>query len=388
MKTIAVFTTTRAEFGILIPFIKKIAEESELNYLLFAGGTHLTIEHGSTIEEIKNEFNGVSSTFDYLLNEDTPFSLGKSAGICSLEIAHIFNFFKFDFIVVLGDRWELLPIIQNAILFKKPIIHLHGGERTEGLIDEQIRHMITKAAHLHFVSCQEHYDNVRNMGEEDWRIFNAGTLGIDNVVNNEKISKDKLFDELNLNKKKKTILLTYHPATLEYKLKSLEQLRNLFDAVERFDFQVVITAPNVEVERDKINTFIKKKVSENSNFRYVKSLGVIKYQSLIPDCEFVIGNSSSGIIEVPFFKVPTVNVGDRQKGRLRHKSVIDTGYSVDSIKNGIEKALSDNFRKQLKNMAYKFGDANAAQKMVDIIKSIEIDEKLMRKKLDFPERVK
>jgi UDP-hydrolysing UDP-N-acetyl-D-glucosamine 2-epimerase len=385
-KTLGIFSTSRAEFGLFMSLLNCLKKDTGLSYKLFVGGAHLSNKFGLTAREAEN-FK-ITETFDFLPENDNPESLARAIGDEGVLISKIFSKHSFDYTVVIGDRFELLPIINTSIIFRKPLIHIHGGEVSEGAIDEQIRHMITKAAHLHFVSCQEHYNNVINMGEEDWRIFNTGALGIDNVVNNEKISKDKLFDELNLNKNKKTVLLTYHPVTLEYKLKSLEQLRNLFDAVEKFDFQVVITAPNVEVERDKINTFIKKKVSENSNFRYIKSLGVIKYQSLIPHCEFVIGNSSSGIIEMPFFKVPTVNVGDRQKGRLRHKSVIDTGYSVDSIKNGIEKALSDNFRKQLKNMEYKFGDGNAAQKMVQIIKSIEIDERLMRKKLNFPERVK
>lgn len=378
MKTIAIFTTTRAEFGILLPLIKQIEKDKSLQYLLFAGGTHLTKEQGKTIEEIKNNCI-VTDTFDYLLNDDTPLSLSKSAGRCSIQSADIFNKYKFDYICVLGDRWELLSIVQCAIIFIKPIIHIHGGEITKGAIDNQIRNMITKAAHLHFVASEDYANNIKNMDEEKWRIFNTGALCVDNICNNKKISKNKLFKELNLDINKKTVLLTYHPVTIEYRFKPLEQIQNLFYALEKFDLQIMITSPNIEVGRDNIEKYIINKVTKNKNYYYIKSLGVIKYHSLIPHCEFVIGNSSSGIIEVPYFKIPTVNIGDRQKGRLKHQSIIDTSYSCDSIVMGIQTALDSKFKNKLKNMKYKFGNGKAAEKMIKILKSIKINEKLMRK---------
>lgn len=382
---VAIFTTTRAEFGILSPLIRQAMKDVDIESLLFVGGTHLAAEHGNTIREIIDQGFKINGTFDYLLNEDTSFSLGKSVGIAAVELAHIFENYEFDFVCVLGDRFELLSILSNAILFKKPIIHLNGGEATEGLIDEQIRHMISKAAHLHFAACEEYAENIRKMGEQEWRVYNTGALGIDNIVKGEKLPQSTLFKELGLDENKPLAIMTYHPVTLEFKISPQKQIQDVFLALEDFDLQIVITSPNVEVDRDKIVHLIRERASQNPCYVCVDSLGVKKYHSLIPHSEFVIGNSSSGIVEVPYFKVPTVNIGDRQKGRIRHESVIDTDYSVSSIKKGIHKALSRDFGDSLKEMPFKFGDGHAAERMVEIIKNIEVDQNFMRKRLEFVE---
>lgn len=383
MKTVAIFTTTRAEFGLFAPLIEAIKNSKKLEYNLFVGGTHLKSNYGETIREIReNKFN-ITGTFDYLLNNDSSASLSKSLGIATYELSNIFREYEFDFACVLGDRFELLSIIGNAILFKRPIIHIHGGEKTEGAIDEQIRHMVTKAAHIHFVACEEYATNIERMGEAEWRIYNTGALGIDNIVNEKKIQKSELFKKLNLDEERETVLMTYHPVTLEFEVPISQQVKNIFSALSKWGFQVVITAPNIETEREKVMTFIRKKMSENTNYHFFDSLGFKNYHSLIPHCKFVIGNSSSGIIEVPFFKIPTVNIGSRQDGRIRHPSVIDTNYAVDSIRNGITKALDQNFRKSLGDMEFKFGDGHAAEKMVRIINQTRVDQNFLRKKITF-----
>ena len=384
MKKIGIFTLTRAEFGIFSALLREIGSNNDIEYLLFVGGSHLAKEYGNTINEIKNKFK-ITETFDFFLNEDSSYSLTRSLGIEAIELANIFKNYSFDFCCILGDRFELLPIINTAIIFKKPIVHLHGGEKSEGVIDEQVRHMITKAAHIHLVACKEYAGNIREMGEPEWRIFNVGALGIDNIVNDKKIPKNDLFKQLNLDENRPIVLMTYHPVTLEFKISPLEQIKNVFNALNKFNFQIIVTAPNIEVDRGIILSYIKEQAIKNKNILYIDSLGVVKYHSLIPYCEFVIGNSSSGIVEVPFFKKPTINIGDRQNGRLLHPSIIDTGYSEESIINGISKALSKDFLNNIKNQEYKFGDGNTAKKIVTIIKNIEINEKLMRKKLDFPE---
>lgn len=380
---VAIFTTSRAEFGILYPLIKQMSVKGGIKPLLFVGGAHLVSECGKTINEITSYGINVQDIFDYLLNGDDSFSISKSFGIAVCELAHIFRDYAFDFVCVLGDRFELLAIVNNAIIFKKPIIHISGGEETTGVIDEQVRHMITKAAHLHFVSCKEYAENLMKMGEPAWRIINTGSLNVDNIVKQNRIPKKRLFEELNLDIRKPTILMTYHPGTLEYSISLEQQIMNIFEALELFDLQAVITAPNIEVDYNKIILCIKDVVGTNNNLHYFESLGFQKYHSLIPHCEFVIGNSSSGIVEVPYFKVPTVNIGDRQNGRIRHKSVIDTDYSVKSIRNGIKKALSANFRSSLKGMKFKFGDGHAAERMVEIIRKTDINQEFFRKQLVF-----
>lgn len=386
MKKIAIFTTSRADFGVISALIREIEKTSDIECLLFVGGTHLTYEHGRTISEIRKDHK-IDATFDFFLNVDNEYTLSRSVGIATMEIATIFNNYEFDFVCITGDRFELLSIVTNAIIFRKPIIHLNGGEITQGAIDEQVRHMITKASHIHFVSCNEYWLNVRKMGESEWRIYNTGALSIDNIVNNCLIAKIELVKDLNIDLNKDTILLTYHPVTLEFALKPFDQIKNIFEALKKFDFQVIITAPNIDKDREIIFSYIQDEVDKNSNYHFVESLGAIRYYSLIQLCKFVIGNSSSGIVEVPYFKIPTINIGDRQKGRVRHSSVIDTDYDVESISKGIEKALSDTFLKSLHNMKCKFGEGDAATKIVEFIKKIKIDEKLMRKELDFLERL-
>ncbi len=383
MIKVALFTTTRAEFGILSPLLSAIKKNKEITYLLFVGGTHLSKDAGYTIEEINKHRFRITGVFDYLIsNSYDCYSLAKGLSVATNKVAEIFKNHDFDIIGLVGDRYELLSIVSNAILFKKPIIHIHGGEKSEGTMDEQIRHMITKAAHLHFVACQEYAENICRMGEPDWRIYNTGALGIDNIVKSKRIPKKTIFAEFGLAENKPLAILTYHPSTLEFKTSLQDQIQNVFSALNSFDLQVVITSPNIEAERNQIIHTIQHNLDQNPDYIAFDSLGIKKYHSLIPYCEFVIGNSSSGIIEVPFFKIPTVNVGDRQKGRTRHQSVIDTDYSVTSIKTGIQKALSKDFKDSIKKMQFKFGNGHAAERMVGIIKKIKIDQDFLRKRLE------
>ncbi|OFX85983.1 MAG: UDP-N-acetyl-D-glucosamine 2-epimerase, UDP-hydrolysing [Bacteroidetes bacterium GWF2_33_16] len=380
---IAFFTTTRAEFGVLYPLIKEIDNTSIIENLLFVGGTHLLKEHGDTIEEIKEQNIAINDTFDYISQGTNPYEILHSLAKETSELAKLFEKHEFDAVCVLGDRYELIPIIEAAILYRKYIIHIHGGEKSEGAIDEQIRHMITKAAHIHFSACDEYAKNIRKMGESAWRVFNTGALAVDNMLQIPKIPKQELFNELRLDPEKELVLMTYHPVTLEKELSPVDQMKNVFKALESFNSQVLITAPNMDVNRGEILNEIKLQVKNNSNYHFIESLGSLRYLNLIKHCKFVIGNSSSGIVEVPFFKIPTINIGNRQKGRIRHSSVIDTDYSTESIQKGIKKALNKNFLLSLQEMKYKFGNGNTAKKMVDILESITFDKKLLQKQLDF-----
>lgn len=381
MKKIAFFTTTRAEFGLLSGLISAVDKEETLDHLLFVGGTHLSKKYGYTIDEIKEHNFIITDTFDFISNEDNSFSLLESAGRELTQLAHIFDRYDFDAICVLGDRIELLPIVNAAIIYKKVIIHIHGGEKTEGAVDEQVRHMITKSAHLHFAICERYRENIINMGEHKERVFNTGALGLDNMINVERISKDEIFATLKLDASKQTVLLTYHPVTLEFSISVVEQVRALFDSLEGRNFQIVITAPNIDENRELIFQELMKYINSNEHYFYFESLGIVNYLSLIPHCEFVIGNSSSGIIEVPYFKVPTINIGDRQKGRICHDSVITTDYSCESIKQAIDKAVSESFKLSIKDMSYLFGEGNSAGNMVEIIKNVQFNQALLRKKL-------
>ncbi len=379
MLRIAFFTTTRAEFGIMSSFIRKIQNHKQFEALLFVGGTHLKKEYGNTIEEIKSLDIKITDTFDYLQKGNSSYSIAKSSGQCGIELARIFKKYDFDIISILGDRYELIPITLTALLFNKPIIHWGGGEFTEGVIDNQIRHMVTKASNIHFVAALQYADNIVSMGEKPERVCVTGSPVIENFKKIIPISKAELFADLGLTNNKAVVLLTYHPVTIELKTSPLQQIKNLFEALNHFDFQIVITAPNLESDRDVIMDYIYTEVKNNSDVHYFESLGIRRYHSLIPYCSFLIGNSSSGIFEAPYFKVPTINIGDRQKGRFMHVSVINTNYTEQSIIETINKSLDETFVNSLKNMDYEFGDGRASEIAIEYLKKIEINERLIRK---------
>lgn len=383
MTTIAIFTTTRADFGIFIPFLKRIEESDDFLYKLFVGGTHLSRRHGYTLNEIKERGFHIAYEFDYLDNNDSALNITEASSKATKLIARAFNEENFDIVCVLGDRYELLSIVQAAIIFGKPIIHIHGGEITQGAIDEQIRHMITKASHIHFAACDEYTKNIRNMGEEQWRVFNTGSLAIENIKDIGYINKEELFTNIGLSIDKNTVLMTYHPVTLENAISTNNQINNLFEALTIYDGQILITAPNADEGNDELMEVINKYI-DNSKYFFIESLGAKRYLSLLQYLDYVIGNSSSGIIEVPYFKIPTINIGSRQNGRIRHKSIIDTDYSVESIKDGILHAGNNTFIESIKKMPYKFGDGNASQLMLDAIRSVISRQDLLIKKMDFP----
>jgi len=384
MKKIAIFTTSRAEFGLLSNLLDAIVLDDALDYLLFAGGSHHLNTQGRSIQEMRSmEYHPIP--FDFFLSSDNEKTLTQSMGVELFQLSEIFSKYNFDFVTVLGDRIELLSIVHAAIIFRKPIIHIHGGEVTEGALDEQIRHMITKASHIHFCVCKEYQQNVMKMGEEDWRVHDVGALGIDSITKREVKSQAELFSKYSLKVNLPTVLMTYHPVTLEQRISAETQIQNVFSALEYFKFQLVITAPNIDSDNHYLFDIIQENIINNSDYHFIESMGIVNYQSMLRCVEFTIGNSSSGILEVPFFKIPTVNIGDRQKWRIRHDSVIDVDYSTESIKEGILRALDPEFRSSLLAMDYKFGDGHAAERIVKILKGVEIDQHLIRKKLDFVE---
>lgn len=382
-KIIALFTTTRAEFGAFKPLIEAIEKSTKLDYLLFVGGAHLLDEYGKTINEIKAQGYKISSEFDFLEGASSSFDLVNSMGRETRELARIFRDFSFDLTCLAGDRYELIPIALTSTLFKKPILHLYGGEITEGVIDEQIRHMLTKVSHLHFTSCNLHSENVKKMGEESWRVYTVGELVVDNMAQINKIPKEKLYSDFSLDINKGVVLLTYHPVAADSEISGTEQLKKLFEALAFFDVQVMVTAPNVEVGSGEILSLLKKYIDKNKNYHFCESLGFLRYYSFLSIADCVIGNSSSGLLEAPFYRVPALNIGSRQQGRIRHKSVIDVDCEIEDIKRGLSLALDPVFKSNLDQMVFELGDGNAAQKMVQILEKIEINEKFFRKKLVF-----
>ena len=368
--TIGVFTTSRSEFGVLLPLINKFKKSNRISLKVFAGGSHFLKSCGKTIKEIKLNKIKIDGRFgfekNFNSNLDASYNLSKSTS----SLGKIFNNNNLDYTCIVGDRFELIPVVLNSIINTVPILHIGGGESTIGAIDNQIRNMISKASYLHFTYSKFYSKSLIEMGEDSKKIFTVGSLAIDNIKKISKRSRKNIFKKFKLDTNKKTILLTYHPETLQLKVPIKTQIKNLFKALNSFNFQIIITSPSYDSGSSEIKKIIFKIIRKKKNHKYYESLGFSNYHSLLPHCEFVIGNSSSGLIEVPFYKMPTINIGFRQKGRLRHKSVIDVGYDSFEIKKAIKKAISKKFRKKLDQIKYKFGNGKVSQKIEKIIRKI------------------
>jgi len=385
-KNIFIFTSTRADYGLQRWIIKEMQNINKINTYVVVGGTHLSEEYGNTIEEIlKDNIENIIKV-PFLNTSLNASSLTSSIGNGLIKITQIFNTYKPNFMVLLGDRYELFIMAITALLYQIPIIHLHGGENTTGVIDEQVRHAITKMAHIHMPSTELYAENISKMGEEDWRIHIVGAPGLENIKRLVLYTEKEILKLTGIDVNENTIICTYHPVTLEGEDSVKWQIKNLLEALSKFDLQIIFTRPNAEVGSDKIVNMIKKSVDNNPKAYFFDSLGSKLYLSFLKYAKAVVGNSSSGIIEVPSFFIPTVNIGNRQEGRLQPESVIQTGYSVNEICKGIEKALYDTeFLKKIKTIKNPYGDGNASKYVIKAIKEIlKIPkEKLLKKRLDF-----
>lgn len=383
---IFIFTSTRADYGLQRWIIKEMQNSTKFNIYVIVGGTHLSEEYGNTIKEIlKDDIKNIIK-IPFLNTSLDASSLTSSIGSGLIQISQIFNIYKPDFIVSLGDRHELFIIAIAALLYQVPIIHLHGGENTTSVIDEQVRHAITKMAHIHMPSTSLYAENISKMGEEDWRIHIVGAPGLENIKKLELYKKGEILKLTSIDVNKNTIICTYHPVTLEGENSVKWQIKNLLEALSKFDFQIVFTRPNAEVGSDEIINMIKEFVDNNPKAYFFDSLGSKLYLSFLKYAKAVVGNSSSGIIEAPSFLIPTVNIGNRQEGRLQPESIIQTGYSVNEIYKGIEKALYDaEFLTKIKNLKNPYGDGQTSKYVIKAMKEIlKIHkEKLLKKRLAF-----
>lgn len=381
MRKVLVVTGTRAEYGLLHWVMKRINDDKELKLQLIVTGSHLSRQYGGTIDQIVKDGFNIDEKIDMIIDSKEKSAIVKSMGLEMIQIAQCFDRLKPDILLILGDRYEIFVAVACAMMMNIPIAHINGGESTEGLVDEQIRHAITKMAHIHFPGAEYYKERIIKMGEESWRVHNVGQLGVEGIKQLELLDKSELEKEMNIEFDKAVFLITYHPVTLEVE-NTEYQINNLLEALRKFDAKLIFTYPNFDfgsrVIIDKINAFVK----ENDNAYLYYSLGQKRYLSLLKYSNVVIGNSSSGIIEAPIFKIPVINIGDRQKGRMRNKNIIDTKYDCKSIYDGIYKALNDKkFAKDLIDMENFYGDGSTSEKIVSIIKNIKLDKKLLFKKL-------
>lgn len=380
MKRICIVTATRAEYGLLKNIILKLKKNSDFEVNIVATGMHLSPEFGFTYKEIEKDGLEIDEKIEILLSSDTPVSISKSMGLALISFAEYFSRKRPDIVIILGDRFEMLSVCCAAMNERIPIAHLYGGETTEGAVDESIRHSISKMSYLHFTANEEYGKRVIQLGENPERVFNVGAMGVENILNTKLLTREELEDSINYKLDRKYAIITFHSVTLEKKT-SKKQFENILKVCDKYnDMKYIFTKANCDEGGRIINSMIDDYVSKNNNAVAFESLGMVRYLSAVKYAAMVIGNSSSGIVEVPVFNVPTINIGDRQKGRLQGDTVINCKPNFADISDAIEKARSDEFKDKIKNSKNIFGDGNTSDKIVRIISEFLRNEKVHLKK--------
>lgn len=380
MKKIGIITTTRAEFGLLLPVINKLRtyEDSEIRIELIVSGTHLSKAFGNTIDEIIKHQIRIDEKIAIPVESRNAIDISHNQALAMEAFTKLFLEKKYSGIVILGDRYEMLAVAIAAGNTHTPIFHLCGGDTTEGAIDEWIRHSITKMSYLHFPTNEVSYKRVLQLGEEPERVFNYGSTSIDNILNSANMSKLDALESLELTECKYAVC-TYHPVTMDGS-NTKELVYAFLEAIKAYpDIQFIVTKSNADQGGAEINKLLDEANELIDNLHVFSSLGVVRYLSLMKYAEFVLGNSSSGIIETPAFRVPTVNIGDRQRGRLQSESIINCGEDKDSICRAIDMALSPKFKAVCEKVISPYGDGHAAKqiakKIVEVVSSDTIDLK-------------
>jgi UDP-N-acetyl-D-glucosamine 2-epimerase, UDP-hydrolysing len=382
MRKICVVTSTRAEYGLLYWLLKEIEADSELELQLIVTGMHLSPEFGLTYKEIEKEFK-IDKKIEILGSSHSKLDICTEMAKVYEKFAPAFSELKPDILVLLGDRYEIFGVAGVASIMQIPIAHIHGGETTQGAFDEAFRHSITKMSHIHFAATREYANRIIQLGEEPSRVFNVGGPGIENIKKLNLLNKDEFEKSINFKFAKKNILITFHPVTLENS-SAKEQFSELLKAIDELeDTNFIFTKANSDIDGDVINKMIDEYISKNPQKAVAfASLGQLRYLSAIKFVDIVLGNSSSGISEVPSFKKATINIGDRQKGRTKASSVIDTSPIKEEILAAIKKAYSKEFEQILKNTINPYDGGNPSKKMIKILKEIKLDDILKKKFYD------
>ena len=375
---VCVITGTRAEYGLLYWLLKEIESDKDFELQLIVTGMHLSTEFGSTYKEIEKDFK-IKKKIAIQVSSDADIEISKSMGLAQISFAETFEEIKPDVVVILGDRYEIFSAATASMMARIPIAHIHGGESTEGVIDEAIRHSLSKMSHLHFTATEEYKKRVIQLGEHPNRVFNVGGMGIENINRLKLLSKDEFEKSINFKLNKKNLLITFHPVTLEKKTSQVH-FQELLDAIDDLeDTNYIFTKANSDSDGKIINKMIDKYVSKNMHRSVAfSSLGQLRYLSSMCHVDAIIGNSSSGITEAPSFKIGTINIGERQKGRIKASSVIDCSPHQESIKNALEYLYSNKFQILLKKTENPYGKGNSSKKVVKVLKT-KLDENLLKK---------
>ena len=372
-RKICIVTGTRAEYGLLFWLMKEIKKTDELILQIIVTGMHLSKEFGLTFQEIEKDFV-IDKKIEILLSSDSSIAISKSMGLAQISFAEAYKELSPDLVLLLGDRFEIFSAATAATVSRIPLAHIHGGETTEGAFDESFRHSITKMSHIHFTANNNYRNRVIQLGEDPKRVFNVGSLGVDSIRKIKLQSKEELEKSMNISLLKYNLLITFHPVTLENNTSKI-QIKNLLKALDKLkNTHLIFTKSNADnggrVINQIIDEYVKKNPIKSSSF---DSLGQLRYLSAMKFVDGVIGNSSSGLIEAPSFKIGTINIGDRQKGRIKANSVIDCKPSTESIQIALKKLFSKSFLDNLQNTNNPYSGSKVVEQIIEIIKSKSLD---------------
>lgn len=379
MRTIAVVTVARSDYGIYLPILRRITQSPNLRLRLIVAGMHLSPEFGMTAQVIENDGFEISDQVEMLLSSDTPEGIAKSMGLGTIGFAQTYARSHPDILLVMGDRFEMHAAVVASLPFKIPVAHLHGGESTEGLIDEPIRHSITKMSHLHFASTQQYGRRIVQMGEEPWRVVVSGAPALDNLNGFSPLNDRRLLQEHGLDSGEGALLVTYHPVTLDHE-QTQTRMKELLAALDGTGRNLIFTYPNADTNGRVIIDMIREFVGKKPGRHVATNLGTQAYFTLMSQVTAMVGNSSSGIIEAASFKLPVVNIGIRQRGRIHSENVIDVGDSCAEISKGIQTVVATGFKTGLADLKNPYGDGNASELIVNKLSEVLLDNEFLLKR--------
>ena len=378
-RKICIISGTRAEFGLLTRLMMLIKNHDKLELQIILTGMHLSPEFGLTYKEVEEKGFKIDSKVEMLLSSDTDISIAKSMGIGMIGFADSLQRLNPDIIVILGDRFEIFSVAATATALRIPVAHIHGGELTEGAFDDSLRHSITKMSHIHFVAAEEYRNRVIQLGEQPSKVFNVGGMGVDSIKNTNLLSTKQLESSLGLKFGEKNLLIAFHPITLEETTFSIGQLKELLCALDEFNnFTLIFTIPNADTGGRKLAEIMQKFTKHKNNCYLFKSLGHLRFLSCLSKVDAIIGNSSSGLLEAPTLKTGTINIGDRQKGRLKADSVIDCDAKKDAIIRALKRLDTEEYKKVLKNSKNPYGNGGACELIVNQLANISIENILKK----------
>lgn len=383
-RKICIITGTRADYGLLRWVMQGIKDDADLSLQIIATGMHLSPEFGLTYKAIEADGFEIAHKIEMLTSSDTPGGIAKSMGLGMIGFADALKELNPDLMVVLGDRFEIFAAAATALVARIPVAHLHGGETTEGVFDEALRHSITKMSHFHFVAADEYKQRVIQLGEKPEHVFLVGGLGVDNIKRLKLLGRKSLEADLGFKFGKKNLLITFHPVTLENS-SATSQMEALLAALAQLkDTQLIFTMPNADTDGRTLIKMVEQFASQHANAHAFTSLGQLRYLSCIAQVDGVVGNSSSGLVEVPSFKKGTINIGERQRGRLQASSVINCHPPQESIADAIKTLYSPTFQVDLSRVINPYGEGGASEKVVDKLKSVDIENIVKKVFYDLP----